>query len=395
MKKFFYVAIAATALASCSSDNLVDIKEGDEIKITAVADNDSRAADVYCNNNLPNSFYVWANNSSSKAFMAGDLYKNDGANGTTYTSNVVRYWPEDGALNFFALNTNAVAYTNGGVPSIEGFVPETTVGNQFDIVYATTMGATKPNSGGAVAMNFRHALSQIEFQAKNTNPTIEVEIEEVVVGNAIAKGSFVLPQISTTDKYGEHNGGTTANTTIAAQGVWTLGSEVQNYIVTSISDAAILHTADDPTNLTCATGADALTPAKDWSKTMLLLPQASTTAWNKATVTPVVDGAGTNGTYLGVKCRIYNVVTVGETKERTLIYGGNDGKWALVPVLFNWQQGKKYVYTFVFAAGENAGLTPDGKEVLENISLEVTVDDFILGEQPADTEMNAEPVQNN
>ena len=60
MKKFFYVAIAATALASCSSDNLVDLKEGDEIKFTAVADNDSRAAQIFCNNNKMNDFVVYA-----------------------------------------------------------------------------------------------------------------------------------------------------------------------------------------------------------------------------------------------------------------------------------------------------------------------------------------------
>ena len=88
MKKFFYVAIAATALASCSSDNLVDLKEGDEIKFTAVADNDSRAYDVYCNNNLPQNFLLYAKytktGGTAQNFIPGETFST--TNYTTWTS---------------------------------------------------------------------------------------------------------------------------------------------------------------------------------------------------------------------------------------------------------------------------------------------------------------------
>ena len=67
MKKFFFLAIAATALASCSSDELVELKEGDEIKFTAVADNDSRAETVFCNNNLPADFQLYAATNATPA----------------------------------------------------------------------------------------------------------------------------------------------------------------------------------------------------------------------------------------------------------------------------------------------------------------------------------------
>ena len=53
-----------------------------------------------------------------------------------------------------------------------------------------------------------------------------------------------------------------------------------------------------------------------------------------------------------------------------------------IPADFTWEQGKKYIYTFVFGKG-NGGYDPDpdpsdpATPVLVPITFDITVDDFI------------------
>ena len=127
-----------------------------------------------------------------------------------------------------------------------------------------------------------------------------------------------------------------------------------------------------------------------------MLPQLNTAQWDGVYKT----GQEITGAYLGVKINIYNVVQLDEdTKVRTLIYGneteGQKGKYAIVPVTYNWNQGMRYVYTFNFTDDGNGGINPeDGKEVLKDINLDVTVDDFMYGGFADATDMNqAENIQ--
>lgn len=408
MKKYLFLALGVAALTSCSSDEVTELNQGNEIKFSVVADNDSRAATVYCNNNLMDEFYVYANDGTN-AFINADWIKStDGVNWNNTTA-TKRYWPETDALNFYAIY-GAFADTkvdNKAIPSINDFAPSTTVAEQVDVLYAYTPGQTQQNSGGTVALNFRHALSQIEFQAKNTNQHIDVQIEQVVVGNVLSSGDFTMPTGTTNEnKYGEHNGGSDA-TVIANQGTWALNAAKACYTVAT-SDANAFVALNDITNLTCAIDEDPLNKDatdKNWKKTMLLLPQTADEnapnynggKWNATSVVTPENVVGTTaGTYLGVKCKIYNVTKVDTDADgdldvvRTPIYGKDGYKWALVPVDLTWEQGKKYVYTFVFSTG-NGGFTPEGDEVLNDIALTVTVDDFILGEgSPFDTPMKTE-----
>lgn len=392
MKKFFYVAIAATALASCSSDQLVDLKEGDEIKITAVADNDSRAADVWCNNNIPANFRVWAN-SGGNAFMNDEVYTKVG---DVYTSDVIRYWPESAGVDFYALKfanpTNlgengTISYTSGNQPGIVDYEPATVVDKQQDIIYATTPGAIK-TANGVVQMNFRHALSQIEFMAKNTYDNIEVIVKEVCVGNAVGQGTFTLPTSTTAVNFADKTHGTTTTPTgTFNQGTWTYPDEkvyTDYSVAVQSTSTALTSTAS---SLTLSTGANITTTdhaTVSVSQSMMLIPSGSaTTKWNP------VDGNLNSGSYLGINVEIYNVVEVADDENspyKTLVYTG----WAYVPASFNWEQGKRYVYTFNFAKGTNGGFREDGKPVLTDINLNVTVDDFIWAGN-TDTEMDTTP----
>jgi hypothetical protein len=59
-----------------------------------------------------------------------------------------------------------------------------------------------------------------------------------------------------------------------------------------------------------------------------------------------------------------------------------------IPAAFDWKEGKKYVYTFVFGEG-NGGYTPGGDPVLAPVTFNVTVDDFVPVTNP-DIEMETE-----
>ena len=118
---------------------------------------------------------------------------------------------------------------------------------------------------------------------------------------------------------------------------------------------------------------------------LLLLPQTSI-AWNPETVpTPGLEGNASNGSYFLVNCAIYNVAGDEFVAGDTPLWGTTDEhKQAAIPVAINWEQGKKYIYTFIF--GEGGGYDPDDPDpedpdkpdpVLIPITFEVTVDDFV------------------
>ncbi|MBR5898404.1 MAG: fimbrillin family protein [Muribaculaceae bacterium] len=384
MKKFFYVAIAATALASCSSDQLVDLKEGDEIKITAVADNDSRADSIFCNNNLMPEFNLYAA-VGKKTFIDGEVYAKTGV---AYSTTAKRYWPENDAVDFYALHNqgtfNWVPAATVPNPVASGsFAPATSVAAQKDFVYAVKKEVVKP-ADGVVALNFRHALSQIEFQAKNQNTDLKIEILDVKVGNALSTATYTLPETTDGNIVNHDLNATPESGSYPAQVItwssWAAGGSNISYTFGAEFDAKTL--TDTEKTLTLGT------PETDYAKSMLLLPQ-STTAW---------AADATTGTYLAVKVRIWNV----SGTDETLIYGdadpltdGYEGRWAFVPVAFNWEPGKKYVYTFNFTNGGNAGYEdtdnngePDNKPVLVPLTVNVTVDDFVeAAGQPVDTPM--------
>ena len=188
---------------------------------------------------------------------------------------------------------------------------------------------------------------------------------------------------STDTQYGIHNGGSAAiDYEDGSWGAWSNLAGRQSYGVTfqsvSVPGDGQMY------NLTAALNDN--DPA-DVTTSMVLLPQTQA-AW---------DGHGkiteAGGSYFLVKCKIRNVADAGTgaTERDVYLWGSADeAKNAAVPFAAEWQQGKKYIYTFVFGDG-NGGIDPDpddpDKPVLVPISYTLTVDDFIPGGEH-DVDMN-------
>ena len=364
-------------LGSCSQDDIVEANLGaDEIRFTAVTNGATRAADIYNPNpeNMPASFQVSAM-SQNKVYISDDKidrvgeqapYKWENSTGT-------RYWPE-GAVDFYAhVNAGTTFALNNGAPRFNNFTVESAVGSQVDLLYAVKKGETKETT--PVQLNFRHALSQIVFKARNESENIFVQIQGVRVMNVKGSGTYTFPTAST-----DPNLPTAGSTNPNNRGTWALTDTKADYEV----NFNLVDVKGSKTNPTAVNLSD------EEGTALMLMPQ-TTTAWDPETAPK--PSVGNTNSYLLVDCVIYNVADGSATTlpgDNVCLWGKKEEngsyttKELAIPVKFAWEEGKKYTYTLVFGNG-NGGYNPDpdpGTDpdpVLVPISFEITVDEFLDG----------------
>ena len=187
MKKFLFLAIAATAFASCSQDEVMEVAEKQAITFgKAFVGNATRAIDPSKNNNsnLLTQFTAYGNLKVGETYVI--LYGGDGvaATGTTYgtayTTTETEYWTPNVTYQFAAVaNHNSVAVDKTtGLPSSIDF----TYGDgDVDLLYTknhntvTTDDSATPgntsdydvNASGIVNFTFDHLLSKLQFKFVN------------------------------------------------------------------------------------------------------------------------------------------------------------------------------------------------------------------------------------
>ncbi len=389
MKKHLVLgALAVLALAACTKSETLELNRGNEISLSAVSGkNLTKAADGYCNNNLPASFDVWAA-TDSKTYFEKETYNRDALT-STYKSTVARYWPAS-AVDFFAAQNygGTPTFTASGTTSLAftGYTVADNVSEQKDFIYAVTKDITKPASGAA-DINFRHALSQIEFRAKNANQNIYVYIDGVKVVNVKNKGTFTMEK-STTTGFHIHGNGVTADSDTRGddRGLWSSQDGTVTYSV-SFSPALELPVDGSVKDLTYSSADDFNT------NSMYLLPQ-NLDVWKKADhAVPSTSGKA----YFVLSALIYNVADPGHFNPSTdvVLWGDNtSGTYkpkdiaVQLPDGMKWEDGFRYLYTFNFTEYGMGGSDPDsGDPVLTPIELTVTVDDFV---DVADKEIKVE-----
>lgn len=382
MKKIISGIAVLMLLVSCSKEEVIDVNhDGDEITFDVVTNSATRAADVYCNNNMPKEFYVSAI-SDGMSYIDKDhiAYENE----SWVNKSGVRYWPET-AVDFYAYYNDNGSYQwsvaeGKAVAKFVDFTVNGSVADQQDLIYAVKTSQSKPGEDAAntpVALNFRHALSQIVFQAKNTNANLYVEISGVDVVNVGNKNTFTFPSVDTDNNIDDHEG-ENADYPAGADG-WGAWADLTS------GDASYAVSFDEPVAVNGDSNVVALTTTDDVAKdgefnanTMLLLPQ-TTTAWDAKS-----ELGNTTGSYFLVNCIIKNVKDGSGVAGDDDVYlwgAANTPKKLAIPVAFDWEQGKKYIYTLVFGEG-NGGYDPEPDDptpdpVLVPITFTVTVDVFV------------------
>ncbi|MBO5407603.1 MAG: fimbrillin family protein [Bacteroidales bacterium] len=377
MKKTLLIAaLAFAALVSCSKDQVVQLNQ-DEIKYSVVAENATKAAEIFCAYNYMDGFTVYADYKVSGGgpilYINGDEMNVSDAGVVSYKNGTpTRYWPTvdaNNTMDFYAIangpdgSNGTFNKTTSGAPTITGYIVNGTVGEQVDMLYAVNAGV---NNNGSVALNFRHALSLIEFRAKNENENIKVTVTGVKVGGVKSVGTFTYPLASTSSQNTEHTDNT-ADAELNA-GTWSGQATVAEYEVAFTDVELTLNDVKPLTYKESHNQKPSTNYTSYFANSMILLPQELDSPWDKNNANL---GTASNGAYLAVECTICN-----NDASSTQLHTG----YAYMPLgdALNpptWKPGKKYVYTFVFGDG-NGGYTDQGQPVLSDISYTVTVDDF-------------------
>lgn len=384
MKKVFFMSMAAALLTACSNDEVMPVNnDANAIRFGVTAENSSRAADVYCPTNIFNQFNVFATY-GDKMYIDNDLIEKE--NGQWVNKTGLRYWPNTGNVTFYGYVNGTLDITNLAAPKFTNFAPDADVAKQVDLLYARTTKSKPENSTDKVELNFRHALSQIVFNARNDNSNLYVEIDSVSIVNVAGSGTYTLPTEDTNNNL-DHNYGE-ATYPENGHGKWTFAENITldaKYSVAVGKNAPVAVVGDKKAvNLTdwsnhTAEGAITAPEAATVEQAMLLIPQSTTAFDTKQNIT------SQNGSYFLVRCKIWNVAGATVVKEGVnadIVLWEKEGQPAnvMIPADFNWEEGKKYIYTFVFGNG-NGGYNPDPTDptpdpVLVPITFDVTVDEF-------------------
>lgn len=378
MKKHFVLgALAVLALAACTKSEVVELNKGNEISLTAVTGkNLTKAQDGYCNNNLPGDFQVWASTTADKkVYFKNETYTKSSG---TYKSATAHYWPAENLDFFAAKNHNGDVTFNPSAAApftFTGYTVNSTVSAQTDFIYAVNKDQAKATPA---TLNFRHALSQIEFKAKNSNSSIRVFIDGIKVANVKSKGNFAVTgetDVNFKDTDPAHVD--TDNRSAESRGKWTYPdpSVTDSYSVT-FSEKEVA--SGSTVGLTYSSG-------EYNTNSMYLLPQPLD-VWTGGGV--AAADPGQNKAYFVVNALIYNVADPLATfnkADNVVLWGDkSSGTWKTKPIAVKiptgqtWEDGKRYVYTFNFSEYGTGGTDPGtGEDVLTPIELTVSVDDFV------------------
>lgn len=341
--KFSFLALSALVLVTgCTNDETTEENLGNAIEFSAVTNSLTRSAATTTNSIGAFKTYAYCTNGSEYTLFMNGVTVTKGTDGK-WTTPSTYFWPNAGSLDFYSVaptDVNITQHSADGTTSysIDDFEVPYSYSAQKDLIYAVNKGETRSeHETSAVDVNFRHALSQIVFKAKNTNSTLKIQIDGVRIAYVKNKGTYTYSETTTSP-----NLSTDVSSTSAAvgQGSWALETS-KTYYTAGITSKTLTGVAE----------ATDLTTTSDGSYTgsLFLLPQ-ELAAWD-------VDNDPNNnslGAIFLVKCRIWG----GDGYNTELWPNVSDGtsREVAIPVTINWDEGYKYTYTFVF--GEGGGYVP-------------------------------------
>lgn len=410
-KKLFFFAIAALGLAACSNDEVVETiatSEANEIGFRPLVSGVTRvdAKSAFANNDVID---VWAVYNNTKFFQDDYTYNTS----TGFTSSVKHYWPSNiGSTyanyteyntangttlteeaynnlsadekkwfaNFFVVygaTTNNGAANKQSAAGTVAHAPHTAAASQTDMLFAKHKSIAKE---APVVLNFRHALSQIVVQAKNTNPNLKVSITGVRIGYVAQSGTLTYTGGVTDTKQALTNGSVTDGVTLISQSNWgntaPTNANTNKYDQTGLTATELVGNASD-------TG-HGITGFSNW----MLLPQnmishsvvsdqyqyASAAQAGSATGDPDLSGS-----YIALYMKIENYVNSAVNGELVAY------QWCYWPITTNWNPGNKYTYVVDTAQGgyqpqdldsdKNYDPVLEGSEI--KFSVACTIDEWV------------------
>lgn len=336
-KNYWILAAAAVALAACSNDDTIAVNQGIEeantINFSTIVEGQTRAAGITTANLT--SFYVTANR-GNEIYFGGETpveFAKDGET-TSYRSATKYYWPSEGKLDFYAF-APATGITR---EDSTGFsvTPATAPASQVDFVYGVVRQQDKTTGGTGVALNFRHAMSDVIIQLKNSSADKKVTVADVAIGFILPTGAFA-PVFKTAE--GSEVGFCTDGSDISNV---TAASETGFYIAPGAWTASGTRTSYTQTATTTAYAANT-TDATALPTDMILVPQ---TLVNPGAYSAATAGSGYNGACITVQLKIQ------DAQNHYLAGTASNFVTAMWPLAATqWLPGHKYTYTLDLAGG--------------------------------------------
>lgn len=312
-------------------------------------------------------YAVFASGATGAGVNVGDFYVGTAAAGQlvtgrngiySYPENQFKYWPAKTApLNFSAItpasDPSFSVYSASAAGSLHlgaiVTVP-TNVENQKDIMIANTNGLTVDDR--IVSLTFKHALSNILFQAKSVSDNMTITVEGVELCNAKQVG-FVENRWPGEPKY-----------------LWGNLPSIQDV---RAKYSAGLKSAQSDRTVVGLNGGNAVRLTSE-SGELMLVPQ-TTDAWvpNTGGVSTPISAADANKqSYLKVTCTVMNNGVTLVTPDKPVY----------IPFKCDWEQGKRYIYNIVFGDSQNTGYDENGDplDTMVPITYEVAgVEDWVAG----------------
>lgn len=373
--KFFFLALSAMALATgCSNDEMTEVNRGDGIDFGVTAGKLTRAEATTTNS--IKGFKVWAF-TDGKTYMNGTTVNKGDDGKWTYTG--TKFWPET-SVNFFAVSPATPQSGTVSVTSESQKIEDYVVTNgEEDLLYAANFSEEKADHATSpVAVNFRHALSQIVFKVKKTaTSSINVKVKGIKVDGVANQSTLTWATTTTGANLLE---GEADTETDGSWGKWSEPTGDVSYTAVNLADASEVDVTTTASYFTTEGGNGAL----------FLMPQ-TLKPW--LTLSDKGEATITGTARLLVDCQITDALSgiqlwpeaeaeFGEVAISLSNPTNDPNKTDGDMSHDRWMQGKKYIYTLIF--GEGGGYKPDPdpedpddpEPVLVPITFTVTVDEF-------------------
>ena len=212
MKKVFFIAaVAIAALAGCTKNEALSSVQ-QEIEFSAAVGTATKSVageltdSAYPTDEYFNVYAVW-HLEDFAGWDAGSLYMDDvktqyDATLNGWTAIDKHYWPKNGKMTFAAyspsdVNAESHEYTATGL-KLKGFQVEKDATKHVDVLYSVRSYNKEKSSENTnadyneVDIDFKHALSSIQFTARKKFPFdgTEIRLQKVCVYGVYTKGDF-------------------------------------------------------------------------------------------------------------------------------------------------------------------------------------------------------------
>ena len=192
-----FILLGAVVIGGCSNDDLnINFDDENAINFSVTVPRSPRTATT---TESINEFSVWAFVDGNKFMDNVTVVKNN--NSWQYSPTM--YWPaDDKAVNFYSISpkipkSEATVVNTPGTPDITGY---TNTDGTTDLLYAVNMDETAGTTS-VVKVNFRHALSQLQFNVRRYSSDaaspLRVEVKSLELLNVYSKGNLTMPRQTT------------------------------------------------------------------------------------------------------------------------------------------------------------------------------------------------------